>query len=220
MATTPRRGKPFVWITWVTGLMAGSDQCAYPGWMHSHYKDVPEHANNFDLDRWKADHDERVKARATEFEATGHKVRLESENWIRVGGDTATLIGKPDIIASEGGQYTIADSKKKQHTKDLWQIWTYLYMLPKAWKAPGLRITGELFYENGQRVVVMPQEFDAARKKTAFGIIRLMGEAVPPQKTPSIPECAKCTLIDCDERAVAYGTQAEDLEAGSADGDF
>lgn len=218
MATEPRKGKPFVWISWVTGIVAGKQQCEYPAWFRSHFK-APELAGHFDLDRWTAEHNALVDLRKREFEAEGHAVRVENENWLRVVGETAILCGKPDLNARLGGQFTLADGKTgNQSPKDWWQMLAYLYMLPKAWKNDGLRVTGEVFYgrpnELGDmrvtdRIVVHPEEFDSARRAQFFAVVRRAGDPTPPKKVPSRGDCRNCNLVDCAERAVGYQSEDE-----------
>lgn len=200
MATTPRKGLPFIWISWITGLLAGSNQCTWAAWYKARFK-YDKVKDNFDLEAWGADHDAMVQRRVKEFEADGHKVRVENQNWLRVPGETAILVGKPDIIAERGGQFTSADGKTGDPSKKDWfQQSLYLYMIPKAWHNAHLRLTGEVFYKSGSRVEVHPEEFTKERKQEAFNLIRLIAQPVTPQRTPSVAECRFCDIGDCPER--------------------
>ena len=200
MATIPRKGLSFVWVSWITGLIAGSAQCQWAAWFKAHFK-YDKIQSDFNLESWSADHDALVQKRVKEFEADGQKVRVENENWMRVPGETALLIGKPDVIASTGAQFTVADGKTGDpHKRDYHQMLLYLYMIRKAWKNPNLRVTGEVFYAAGSRIQVQPEEFDQTKRETAFGVIRMAGHSTPPPRTPSVPECSRCDILDCSDR--------------------
>ncbi len=200
MATTPKKGLPGVWVTWATKILSGQNQCVWAAWFKARYK-YDKRKGDFDPEAWGADHDTMVKQRQGEFEIHGAKVRVENQNWLRVEGETAVLSGKPDLVSELGGQFTVADGKTGDPTKsDWWQMLLYLYMIPKAWHNPSLRITGEVFYKNGSRIEVHPEEFTADRKRETFALIRRLGDTTAPARTPSAAECRFCDIADCPER--------------------
>lgn len=199
MATTPRRGLPTVFVTRLAGLASGDNQCVWATWFAARFRYDKYEEGEFDSAAWAADHDALVLARAAEFELGGAKVRLEKENWIRVTGETVILTGKPDIVAVEGGLHTIADGKTGAvRKKDWWQALLYTYMVLKAWN-PNLRVMAEVVYKT-QRIQVSPHEFTPELKKHAFGILRRMGDATEPARTPSINECRFCDIAQCPDR--------------------
>lgn len=201
MATTPRRGLPTVFVTSLTGLASGEDQCLWKAWFKARFNYDKIQDDGFDSAAWTADHDALVRSRAEEFEVNGGKVRLEKQNWLRVTGESVALLGKPDIVNEEGGLFTIADGKTGQvRKKDWWQGLFYTYMLPRAWENPNLRVMAEIFYKTGQRIEINPNEFTPELKKHAFGILRRLGNAEEPPRTPSIPECRFCDIAQCPER--------------------
>ncbi len=203
MATTPKKGLPQIWVTWATKILAGKDQCVWKAWFKAHFK-YDKRQDNFDLEAWGADHDRMVQQRKGEFEVEGAKVRVENQNWLRLQGETAVLLGKPDLVAELGAQFTISDGKTGDPSKSDWfQMLLYLYMLPKVWQNPSLRLTGEVFYKSGSRIQVHPEEFTADRKKETFSLIRVLAESTPPKRTPSAIECRFCDIADCPERVAA-----------------
>ena len=197
--TTPRKGKPWIFVTWLTGLLAGKAQCEWAAWYRARFK-YDKVQSDFDLAAWTTAHDALVLQRAREFEADGWKVQRENQNWVRVTGEHAVLVGKPDLIASQGGQFTIADGKSGDtNPKDWHQMLLYLYMVPMAWKRPTLRMTGEVFYV-GHRIEIFPEEFTADLKSTAFALVRRIAGPEPLKRVPSIPECTRCDIADCPDR--------------------
>ena len=201
MATTPRRGLPSVFVTHLTGLASGENQCLWASWFKARFKYDKFEDGKFDSAAWSADHDALVNKRAGEFTVDGAKVRLEKQNWLRVPGETVILLGKPDIVAELGALFTIADGKTGEvRKKDWWQGLLYTYMLPKAWKNGALRVVAEIFYKTGQRIQISPNEFTPELKKHAFGLLRRLGESTEPARTPSIPECRFCDILQCTDR--------------------
>lgn len=201
MATTPRRGLPSVFVTHLTGLCSGENQCTWAAWFKARFKYDKYEDGEFDSAAWSADHDALVEKRAKEFELDGGKVRVESQNWLRVPGETVILLGKPDIVNELGGFFTVADGKTGDvKKKDWWQGLLYTYMLPKAWKNPGIRVGAEIFYKTGQRIQISANEFTPELKTKAFGILRRLGQSEEPERTPSIPECRFCDVLQCPDR--------------------
>src|SRR5262245_35721021 len=109
MATTARKF-PYIWVSWLTGILAGSQQCEWKLWFACHFK-YDKRADDFDLAAWTADHDRLVLARQGEFEVDGWQVRRENQNWTRIRGSSAELVGKMDLVADQGGQFVVADGK-------------------------------------------------------------------------------------------------------------
>jgi hypothetical protein len=67
MATTQRNGLPYIWVTWLTKLLAGEDQCQYAPWFKAHFK-FDKVDRGFDLAAWTAEHAAMVRARAIELQ--------------------------------------------------------------------------------------------------------------------------------------------------------
>ena len=128
-------------------------------------------------------------------------MRAENQNWLRLTGETAVILGKPDLVAESGGQFTISDGKTGSAGRsDYWQMLLYIYMLPKVWQNASLRVTGELFYKDGNRIQVHPEEFTADRRQETFALVRRIADSVAPARTPSYAECRFCDVADCPER--------------------
>src|SRR5687767_7998387 len=95
-----RREKPYIWVTWLSGLLAGSDACFYKSWFKAHYKweklkGDPEREGF--LAKWTAKHDVMVNARAFKLREEGFQVYVEKE--FKLEGATAIVTGKTDVVA-------------------------------------------------------------------------------------------------------------------------
>lgn len=200
---TPRGGKPYCWVTWVSGVLAGDKQCQWAPWFRSHFRFQKKDDGSFDRASWTADHIALVSLRAEELRRDGWTVSLENENSFRLHGQTVTLSGKPDILARRCGEALVVDAKTgKQRHSDWWQVLLYLMALPKCFDdLRGITLRGEVCYRT-QRIVVQPEELNADRLAQMFVVLRSVGAEERPDKTPSPYECSACDIsaADCPER--------------------
>ena len=60
-AQTTARPEPYVWVSWITKLLAGETSCVWSAWLRAHYETarVPNH---FDLGTWQMDHTALLRA--------------------------------------------------------------------------------------------------------------------------------------------------------------
>lgn len=193
---------PFLMVTWVLGLVTGSDQCEWRPWYRSRYKYPARADSTFDVAAWSAQHKDQVDRRVRELEADGWKCETEGKNWMRLKGQLAMLVGKPDIVASKGGQFLVIDEKTgKQSDKDWWQVLVYLYLMLKTWN-PHLRVTGQVEYADGTRIDVGYNEFTPELRAKFFAVVKRIGDTTEPAKTPTGNECRWCDIAGCDKRIV------------------
>ena len=73
--TVPRDGS-YIWVTWITGLLAADKHCEWAAWFRAHFQGFAKVPSDFDLAAWKAAHGEMVRARATELRGEGYTVQL------------------------------------------------------------------------------------------------------------------------------------------------
>ena len=107
---------PYIWLTWLSKLLAGETVCPWSVWFRANHDSGSWQpiASDFDEATWKARHTRALTDRATRFTAHGLQVRLEDQNAFRLRGKTAALGGKPDIIASparDATRGTVVDVK-------------------------------------------------------------------------------------------------------------
>lgn len=198
--TTPRGGLPFVWCTWLSGVLAGDRQCLWAPWFRSHFRFDKRPDSTFNLAAWSAEHNALVDIRRQELEAEGWTVTIENENAFRWHGKTAILAGKPDLIARRPGEFLVVDGKTgQQRNSDWWQVLIYLVALPPVFGAGHWR--GEVLYKNQHRVAIEPEELTPERREQIFARLRTCGSSDRPAKTPSVTECRFCdiTASDCPE---------------------
>ena len=105
------REHPYIWATWLARLLAGESQCEWAGWFRANYQDWTKPPSDFDSARWMMDHTALVKEARESREKLGYEVSTEEPEFLHLRGKTATLAGKPDLIAVKGNDRVIIDAK-------------------------------------------------------------------------------------------------------------
>ena len=200
MADKRRNGKPYVWVTWITGLLAGSSRCEWSAWYKAHFRYEKKIDEDFDLDEWTAEHDRMVWARAKELRDKGATVNVEGDNAFTLKGSTAILGGKPDLVAYEGRADIFVDDCKtgKERDSDVWQVRTYLFALPKVALDVGRKWRGRLVYRGGRIVDVAPPTPPEVAKIGT--VMQTIGGDMEPPRVPSREECSRCDILACPDR--------------------
>lgn len=211
MATTPRFGKPYIFVTWITGVLSGDRSCVYAPWLKAHFKYDKQPDENFNLAAWTADHTALVARRKAELETDGWTVTIEGQNDVRLKGNTALLAGKPDLIAVRGVEALVSDAKTgKQRHSDWFQILIYLFALPhvRPELVNGRRVSGEVVYRD-HVIAVEPEELTETRREEIATMLRTIGSDERPAPVPSRNECRMCDIADCASRFVEIDEPAE-----------
>ena len=208
---TVPRGSSYIWVTWITGLLAADRQCEWSAWFRAHFSGYEKTPTDFNLAAWKAAHGEMVRARAEALKAEGHTVFVEDQNKFTLKGRAATLGGVPDLVALRGAEALVVDCKSgKQRDSDSFQVLTYMRVLPITHAAcRGVPLAGEVQYRDAS-VNIAPGQLTDELKGLIRGTIERVGSATPAVKVPSLSECRFCdiTAADCPERIDEEQSQA------------
>lgn len=206
---SPKRGKPYLWVTWLTGLLAGEDSCHLQPWMQSHFR-FPERPGrgNFDLEAWKAEHSAMVEREVKVLTESGWKVTVEDQNKFTYNGRAALVGGKPDIIAYFGETVKVIDVKGgKRRASDYQQVLLYLFFLPRVAGIAPHHLFGEVAYRGDSPGVstVNVQEVNAEWIARMSATVRQIAGDGKPEAVPSGRECAFCKVPDslCSSRVEA-----------------
>lgn len=194
------RGRPYVWPSWITKLLAGEEHCWWRAWYKSHYKyekvpDDPERAEFFR--EWTAKHDAITQRRAQELRDQGYLLKIEEEGQFKLVGDRADLSGKPDIVAMKDSEALVVDAKSgRRRESDHWQVLLYIFALPMSW-LQGYSLRGEVEYQ-GCREQVRPMSPEV-REKIVQAMRKITGTDSP-SAVPSQFECRYCDIASCPVR--------------------
>src|SRR3990167_5163245 len=154
--TEPRRS-PYVWVSWVTGLLAGSDHCSWKVWFRAHFtfeRAEPE----IDLVQWRGQHAALVNETAAVLTEDGWAVSLEDQNKFHISVAGGRLGGKPDIVATRGTREAlVVDCKTgKRRDSDVWQVIVYMRAAVLALGLADREVSGRVQYRDG--VVDLPPD--------------------------------------------------------------
>jgi len=197
----PRRGKPYIYVTWLAKALGGA-QCMWRPWFQSHFKYTKFQEQALDLVKWNRDHNRMMAARVRALEEDGWTCYTEDQNSFKLEGRSAILAGKPDIVAVKGDQVLVVDGKTgRQKDSDIWQVFLYLYALPKS--RPDLKgaLSAEVQYRE-ETFTVTPVELDEKRMGDIVKFIKVISGSEAPKRTPSREECKRCDIGygDCPQR--------------------
>lgn len=200
MADTPRRDGPFVWASWLSGLLSGDKQCLYALWHRANFKfEKRQDSRENDLTVWKGEHSELVRRRAEELSGQGYVVTVEQQNKFYVNGIHATLSGCPDIKARSGSHVRIEDGKTgKRRDSDYWQVLIYMMFGPREDAADV--VGGAVVYRDSAPRLIQPSEANEVARARVAAMIKSTASMVPLPATPSSVECGRCDILNCAHR--------------------
>ena len=197
-----RFGKPYIWVTWLAGLLAGEDQCAWAAWFKAHYV-FDKEPSDFDSVEYNRRHKELLDKRVADLRADGWTVTKERQNAFKLIGESAVLAGKPDIIAVRGSEGLVVDVKSgQQANKHVWQVLMYLAALPRVrFDLKPLTLRGEVYYAGGHAVPVSDADV-ASMESRIWTQVKESAFSIPPEKVPSEQECEMCSIpkSECADR--------------------
>lgn len=224
------RPQPFVWTTWITGLLSGDKHCRWAAWFKAHYyyeKVDEDEQRAAALRKWKGEHADMVRDRVAALVADGWRVSVEAQNKFFVRGQSATLAGGPDILAVRDGapvvgravafdpslasaraakEAVVEDCKTgMRRDSDHWQVMIYMLFLPShhpALKADPRPLAGAVVYRDGIHGIP-PSAADADATQRVGAAIREAGGPVAPPRTPSADECRYCDIAACPDRVTS-----------------
>ena len=192
---------PYIYVPWLTTLLAGELQCLYQPWFKSHFRYEKRPERTFTAAAWTQDHNQLVNGRAESLLREGWVVTLEDENAFRLHGQSAILAGKPDIIATRDKTRFIIDIKSgQQRDSDWWQVMIYMLVVPLVHPHDGI-VRGEVLYRD-HLIFVEPEELTPAITDQVYALIRRLGTMERPSTTPSQHDCAWCEIAECADRFV------------------
>lgn len=227
MTDTPRRS-PYVFVTWLTKLLSGEDECQFAAWFKSTHK-YAKVADDFpDRDAWVAKHDAITNRREAELIAEGYTTRKEDDaefvlqGYERCGAGCggrydprekgcetccsklrplpgATLAGKPDLVGIRGDEAVVIDAKSgRPKLADAWQVRIYLFALPRTW-LKGVQLRGEVERPDPKdRETVAP--LTAADQQAIVALMKTVTAVEPPKAAPGPRACRYCDIASCPHR--------------------
>ena len=111
-----RANGPYIWVTWLTKLLVGENSCEWAAWFKTQHEGGTWEriASTFDLASWQMNHTALLNEERLRWEERQYTVFTEKQNGFSLKGKTATLGGRPDLIARNGDAGTIIDVQNRQ----------------------------------------------------------------------------------------------------------
>jgi hypothetical protein len=193
-----RRHRPYIHVTWITGLLAGKAKCEWAAWYRAHFRFAKRaRPDEFNFDEWSEQHAEMIEARVRKLIADGWNVTIEDQNSFKLEGREATLSGTPDIVAVKGSDAVCYDEKggEVRESND-WQVRTYMLALPLLF-LKGKNLIGVVEYRGAAKKIdpLTPQE-----RGRIVTTLQMVGGALEPPRVPSAGECRWCNVDACPDR--------------------
>ena len=240
MAT--HRSQPYIWITWLTGLLAGDRSCEWAAWFKAHYRDYDRVPDSFDQARWLMEHTDLLNQAHARLEADGYTVFREAQNAFKLKGSSGIVLHvRPDLVAFRDDSALIVDTKSgKQRPSDTIQVMIYMWALPLALKqfrraisaaeasdivqgtdvCRALRLyqgtfDGQVVYKDAA-IPIPANAVDKDFQDRLVALIKRVGGTEPLRSVPSPTECGFCPIArtECEWRieGLAADIDLEELE--------
>ena len=199
------RSSPYIWVTWLSKLLAGDGSCEWASWFKGHYerssyRQIPD---TFDSASWQVEHTSLVNTLVGQLEVEGKTVYRERQNAFTLSGKVTTVGGRPDIIALSAGAATVYDVKTgPPKTSDQVQLMIYMYAVPLAFpQYEHVGMSGAVVYRD-HTVDIPADAVGTGFLEDLLGLILRLSSPTPARRVPSASECGFCeiTTEDCPER--------------------
>lgn len=203
---TRKRTGSYVWVTWLSRLMAGEVQCVWAPWFRTHFTEYKRPPSDVQLAQWQAEHTRLLLELAGEREALGEIVYRETQNRFQVRWPSGVVLaGAPDLVAIDRDRNVVVYDVKtgQQRQSDLIQVMLYTLCLPAG--SPiykGRRVSGCVVYKSGERAAVPSEAISVDFRETARYFLDLLDSETSPRRRPSVHECRYCDITrdDCNDR--------------------
>lgn len=202
---SPRKN-PYIWVSWLSKLLAGSNSCEWAAWFKTRYEGSSwkKVESDFDLKQWQVDHTALCVRETIRLEDTGAKVKVEDRNSFNLNLGNVTIGGKPDLVSLlPDGTILVQDCKTgKPRPEHKLQVMLYMWVLPLAF--PELReatFHGQVIYRESTESVCASEVDDNFVLSVKELIDRLANEQGA-RRAPSLSECRFCDIpsLHCNDR--------------------
>lgn len=202
---TKARQEPYVWVSWVTKLLAGESSCVWSAWLRAHFQ-TAKAPTTFDMGAWQVEHSAVLRKAVMDYEKEGYAAYVEDQNSFVLKGKSGSLSGKPDLVAVKDGAGWVVDTKTGlPKASDRIQVMIYMWALPLTNPAfADVAFEGKVIYRTGYNLI-RPEEIDEKFVKAVGELMRMVCGEEEPHKAPSFAECQNCPITpeDCGDRAEA-----------------
>ncbi len=200
-----KRDGVYIWVTWLSKLMAGEQSCEWSPWFKANYEYYERVPDDFDSAAWRVEHTRLLRDLRIERQEAGAHVLFERQNNFKYKTPNGIAIGgTPDMIELTSRERGIIyDAKTGQRNQShLVQVMIYMYLLPLArteWS--GMVFEGAVRYKDGKTDIPASTINDAFKDNFNY-FVEIMASSEPPYKAPNELNCRFCDIHkqECPER--------------------
>ena len=197
-----RRGQPYIWVTWLARILSGDKSCEWAVWFRARHEPGSwRRAGNGANASWHLRHTALLTQTARRWLDRAEHLFIEDQNYFALYGKSATLAGKPDLVAVNGTLGTVVDVKtgRPSPSHEI-QVMLYMYAVSRA-LYPGKTFDGLVVYQDREEYIPANAIDDEFIETMSATIARLVGYPQP-RRMPSVAECRFCDLTSeiCSDR--------------------
>jgi len=203
MKDIPKRQYPFIHPSWISGYLAGDNQCQLAMHLKSNYF-LPKRPSDFNLEAYKIKHNTLLDQSARELTEQGYDVYREHENENRVNTEAGVILAcKPDIVAKMFDKYLVVDIKTgKPKAKDIAQVQLYMCTIPIVALHGIKTIPSGLVVYPDHSFEVYPDSISTDWKGFVTRLLKTATQSELPPASPSCQECKYCAVASfCDKKS-------------------
>ena len=188
-----RREHPYIWATWLPRLLTGENSCEWAIWFKAHHRNWTRTPSQFNQAQWMLNHTALLNERITNWEVGGFDVDVEAQHRFELRGKSATLAGRPYLVARRDDEAVIVDAKTGQENPShVVQVMIYLYAVPKTLeKYRNLKPRGQVTYRD-HTVRIPAEAVNDPFAQNLGTLIRRLSADEPAKRVPSRQECRFC----------------------------
>ena len=116
-------------------LLSGEGSCEWAAWFKAQHEGSSwaRAPSDFDQAGWLMDHTALLNEQREVWEKQGCSVLTEAQNSFTLRGSSASLAGKPDLVAQRRDGVTVIDAKSgRPSPHHAIQVMIYMYALPRG----------------------------------------------------------------------------------------
>ena len=213
---TVKRTMPYIWVTWLSKVMAGEQSCIWASWFKTKHEGYDKVPSDFNAAQWKLEHTRLLTDFALERQRQGDQVYIEGQNRFKYKRQSGLILaGIPDVIGKRSDGVAVYDMKTgSPRTSDQVQVMIYMYCLPRCMdEYRDVQLDGCVVYRTHQ-VPIPAATIDDRFSDNLHHFLNMLEADFPALKVPSARECHFCeiTKADCSERIDAPLAEEDEEE--------
>jgi len=191
-----QRESPFIWVSWLSKVMAGEVSCHWQTWFQTHNQLTEKQPSDFNLANWKIKHTKLLTELKEKLIEEKMSPLIEREIRYQIPESNTTIKGKIDCKIEKDDEIIVYDCKTgNERTSDQTQVMIYMYLLSKK---EDKKIKGKVIYNEREiEINELPKDFE----EDFNYFINILASENSPVKNPG-SDCKFCDITkqDCPER--------------------